>query len=288
MVTFSSIMSVKKRYVFSLNEEDLSKAVQELNEPENNNERLKRIDDLRNAYAGQNSKQKLQDNSDEFLLRFLRARKFDHNKALEMLKNYHCQQESWPEVFDKVKNPSLIEHVFDAGCLVLLNEKAVDGSAVFIGRPGKVENALFTDFAAAVTISMNQVLKEERNQIYGVTIVEDMSYLNFGMMQQVGPFVAKRFVNLLQGCLPIRVKRLNVVNESKIFDMMFAFIRPFMKEKMRNRIVNHGSNFDLLHQTIKPSALPPKYGGNGEDLDGVLSEMWKKAVFNDEHLDTFL
>ena len=282
-------MSVTNRYKCSLAEEDLHKAVVELNEPENNDERLLKIDELRNAFNTQDSDLKLVDNSDEFLLRFLRARKFDHCKALKMLNNYHSQRNNWPDVFDKVNNPHFVKHVFEAGCFVVLSGKAVDGSAVCIGRPGKVENAQFTDFAAALTISMDQVLKEERNQIYGVTIIEDMGYLSYEMMQQVGPFVGRRFVNLVQDCLPIRVKSINIVNESKIFDIVFAIVRPFMKEKIKNRMTNHGTNFELLHKSVEPSVLPPKYGGSGDKLDGLVAENWMNIVYGDnDDLDTFL
>ena len=276
-------MSVSHRYSFSLEEEDLHKAVIELNEPENNEVRLQKIDELRNAFKNENNKLDLLDNSDEFLLRFLRARKFDHKKALRMLKNYHSQQKNWPDVYDKVKNPYLVKHVFDAGCFVVLTGKAIDGSAVCIGCPGKVENAQFTDFAAALTISIDQILKEERNQIYGVTIIEDMHYLNFELVQQVGPFVGRRFVNLLQDCLPIRIKGVNIVNESKLFNFVFAIVRPFIKDKTKKQIKSHGTKFELLHKSVEPSVLPPKYGGSGE-LDWFVAENWKNIIYSDSNL----
>ena len=278
------VMSSQNRYKCALSEEDLRKAVTELNEPENNEERLKRIDELRVAFCSEDHGLKLIRDDDSFLLRFLRARKFDHNRALKMLINYHTQRQDWPDVFEKVKNPSTIKHVFEEGCFVSIG-KAKDGSSVCIGRPGKVDDALFTEFIATLTLSIEHLLEDEKTQIYGVTVIEDFSFMGMQMMQQMGPSIARRFVGWLQDAMPMRVKSVNFVNEPKLFDMLFAIIRPFMKEKLKKRLKAHGSSFNLLHEVIDPAILPPSYGGTGSTLDGEISESWKNAILGE---DTYL
>ena len=273
-----------KRYQCTLNEEDLAKAVAELHEPENNDERLRRIDQLRDAYVAQSPNLALAQTDDAFILRFLRARKFDHGRALKMLRNYHSQRNDWPEVFDKVKNPGLVRHVFDAGCFISINAKAKNGSAVCIGRPGKVENPLLTDFVATLTITVENMLEDERNQIYGVTVIEDLSYFSFEMAQQMGPSVGKRFVGWLQDAMPVRVKSVNMVNEPTLFDVVFAIVRPFMKDKMKKRMTLHGNKFDMLHKIIDPAVLPPAYGGTHSNLDEI-AHSWRDVVYGE---DTYL
>ena len=278
-------MPQSARYECSLSEVDLEKAVSELNEPESNDERLSRIDALRKSFIDECKELTLARDDDNFILRFLRARKFDHEKALKMLINYHSQRENWPEVFEKVKNPVLVKHVLDAGCFIGLNGKAKDGSFLCIGRPGKIEKAIFTDFIATLILSMECLLEDEKTQIYGVTVIEDLSHFGFELAQQMGPTLGKRFISLLQDAMPIRLKAINMVNEPTILDVILAIVRPFMKEKIKKRLKVHGTTFDKLHEIIDPSVLPSAYGGTAEPLDGEVAESWKNAILGE---DTYL
>jgi len=113
---------LSERYECNIGRRDLLTAISELNEPENNDERLQKIDNLRNAFVEENKDLKLMRNDDIFILGFLRVAKFDHNHALTMMKNYHTQLSTWPEVYEKVKNPFSVKHVFDAGCFVALRK----------------------------------------------------------------------------------------------------------------------------------------------------------------------
>ena len=99
--------------------EKAREALNRLNEPSNYDDRQLEIEKLRNLYATKGCGIKLLDDSDEFLLKFLRARLFKEDKALELLNNYHTYFKNWPEVFEKVKNPQSIKHVFEAGCSLL-------------------------------------------------------------------------------------------------------------------------------------------------------------------------
>ena len=273
--------TVNKRYECLLDEKDLAKAVSELNEPSDNDERLRRIDDLRNAFLQQNNDLTLECHDDNFILKFLRARKFNHELALKILTNYHMKRRDWPEVTDKVKSPFLIKHVFDAGCCIGLQGKARDGSGLCIARPGKVNNPLITDFVAAATLSIEHMLEDEKNQIHGITVVEDTSYVSFALVRQLGPSIGKRFISWLQDAMPVRLKAIHIVNQSKLFDVVFAILHPFLKEKMKKRLHLHGSRFEKLHETIDPSVLPTSFGGTSLDLDGNIVNSWRDAILGE-------
>ena len=269
------------RYECFLNNDDLDKAVSELNEPADNDERLQRIDNLRNAFIKQNKKTlKLIRNDDLFILRFLRARKFHQARALAMMTNYHEQYITWPEVMEKVKNPLSIKHVYNAGCYVVLREKAKDGSAVCIGRPGKVENPVFTEFIAGFVITFERLLEDERVQINGITIIEDMSFVGFELIKQIVP-VLKRSILLVEDIVPLRVKSVNFVKEPFLSGMIFGVVRSFLKEKVRNRFLLHGKNFTKLHELIDNSILPPDYGGKGKRIDELVV-WWKNNIYDQE------
>lgn len=72
---------------------------------------------------------------DAFLLRFLRARKFDYDRALQLLLNYHAGRKAWPEVFQDLK-PSTVKHVLDLGFLTVLPLPDPNGRYILCLRPG--------------------------------------------------------------------------------------------------------------------------------------------------------
>ena len=267
------------RYECNLSPKVLAKAVEELNEPEDNAERLRAIDELREAFIKANPEMKLIRDDDSFILRFLRARKFNQEKALKMITNYHIQTTSWPEVFDKVKNPSLIKNTLDAGVVLPLKGRAKDGSAIVIGRPGIGENPVVIDLYASIFMTMEKMVEDEETQIHGVTVIQDLAYYGMDYVRQTTPAISKRFIAVVQDSLPLRVKSLNVTNEPKIFDIVYAIASPFMKEKIKKRYMFHGQDFSKLYQIIDKSVLPPMFAGSGPDLD---PQEWKSELMGED------
>lgn len=273
-------MTFKNRYKCSLNNQDLKVASKELDEPESNEERLHKIDELRNLFYSRKSNEKLDDESDEYLLRFLRARKFNLDEALDQLIKYSDFERSWPEVFDKVQNPDSVKYVMKEGEFIALNKKALDGSAVCISQLGVAENVSIDTHLACVIITLNHLLKEEQNQVYGFTLIIDRSYTTFELIQTIRPFNFKRFYNCIFKFIPIRIKSVNIVCESRFFDALISLAMLFSDPKRKKLISVYGKNFDSLYRVVDPSILPPKYGGTGFDLD-VQTGNWLIALYGE-------
>ena len=273
---------VDTRYECTLGKQLLSKAIAELNEPETNEERLQKIDKLRNAFVEQNKNLRLIGKNDRSILKYLRAKKFDHDQALNMMTNYHNQLQSWPEVSRKVEDPASVKYIFNAGSFVALRQKNYDGSTICIGRPGKSRTQTFTDFVATFIISFNRLLEEEEVQINGITLIQDLNYVNYNIIKQF-PLIARRTIKLFEDSLPIRLKNLIFVRHSFFVPIIYAIMSPFMKEKLCRRIRLLGKNFEAqLHGIIDPSVLPPDYGGTGDDLDEHSAILWKNVVYGDD------
>lgn len=119
-------------YVCSLTDELVTKAREELQEkPE---WRLRDVQALRDMVRKEcpNLGTSL---DDAFLLRFLRARKFDYDRALQLLVNYHSCRRSWPEVFNNLK-PSALKDVLASGFLTVLPHTDPRGCHILCIRPG--------------------------------------------------------------------------------------------------------------------------------------------------------
>lgn len=61
--------------------------------------------------------------------------------------------------------------------------------------------------------------------------------------------------------MPLRTTALHIVNQGWAFDAAFQIFKPFLNDRMKERIFVHGSNMKSLHKHINPSHLPERYGG---------------------------
>jgi len=271
-----SFVENKNRCRGMLTASETAMAISELNEPKDDEERLRRIDNLRTAFMELNNDYILYRTDDSFLLRFLRAKKFHHGNALQMLTNYHIQRVNWPEVFYKVKDPSLVKNAFESGCCFVLKGRAKDGSIVCVSRPGKFK--CITDWLAVLVITYERLLEEELVQIYGVTSIDDMTYISFGLIYQLLAII-NRMGALFMDSMPLRLRSMNVVYESTLFHLGYTIARPLLKKKVRDRTTLHGQTFEKLHDIIDPSVLPPLYGGTGKTVEEMVA-WWKNKIYS--------
>lgn len=61
--------------------------------------------------------------------------------------------------------------------------------------------------------------------------------------------------------MPVRTSAIHIINNNWAFDMIFQIFKPFMNERMRERLYVHGSDLSSLHKYVHKSHLPTKYGG---------------------------
>uniref|UniRef100_A0A8C2SNL1 Alpha tocopherol transfer protein like n=2 Tax=Coturnix japonica TaxID=93934 RepID=A0A8C2SNL1_COTJA len=205
---------------------------------------------------------------DAFLLRFLRARKFDYDRALQLLVNYHSCRRSWPEVFNNLK-PSAIKPVLESGFVTVLPHRDPEGRHVVCIRPDRwtPSNYPITENIRAIYLTLEKLIQSEETQVNGIVILADYKGVSLSKASHFGPFVAKKVIGILQDGFPIRIKAVNIINEPRIFKGIFAIIKPFLKEKIANRFFLHGSDLNSLHQNIPPVILPEEYGGTAGKLD---------------------
>ncbi|XP_029467702.1 alpha-tocopherol transfer protein-like isoform X4 [Rhinatrema bivittatum] len=175
---------------------------------------------------------------DTFLLRFLRARKFDYDRALQLLVKYHGCRRDWPEVFNNLK-PSAIKAVLDSGFLTVLPLSDTNGQRVVCIRPGRwiPSNYPITENIRAIYLTLEKLIQSEETQVNGIVILADYNGVGLSQASHFGPFMAKKVIGILQDGFPIRIKAVNIINEPRIFKGIFAILKPFLKEKIVNRLL---------------------------------------------------
>nr|KAG5698893.1 hypothetical protein BaRGS_006787 [Batillaria attramentaria] len=166
---------------------------------------------------------------DAFLLRFLRAKKFDQERAYAQVLTFYKMQMEHPDVYENL-TPQKVRHILDAGVTGVLKDRAPDGCRVIVYRPGRWDPDKGT--------------------------IADVLANNFLTM-----------CKLIEEAFPCRFKGIHFLNEPTFFDVVFTIIKQFMKEKMLKRLNVYGnikedpSKMKKLHEVFPPDMLPEDYGG---------------------------
>ena len=211
---------------------------------------------------------------DTFLLRFLRARRFDYDGAFQLICDYYNLYANNQELFVPIEK---LKCLFDFNVMTIANGRSIRDETVFLLRLGKWNPRKFSfdDIIAASIMSMEMIIKDDVTQINGVVCAIDMAGFGWHQLRKFGPSQAKKVIHILDKCLPVRIKTIYVVNESTLADIGFAIMRPFMSEELHDKIIFCGSNFNTLHQNIAPEILPSEFGGH---FSKICSQDWYKQL----------
>lgn len=203
------------------------------------------------------------DTSDAFLIRFLRAKKFDYEASFKMLQRYLGIRAKSPGNFEKCL-PSRAEKILDSGLQTVLPHRDALARRVLIFRAGAWDTTLLSpqDIFAVNFMCLEVVGREPKTQIAGLVALVDMSGFGWDHVMKLSVDYIKDVVAMVQNSFPIRFREIHIVNESYLFDVVFALVKPFLTEKIRDRIRFHGSDHESLHRYLPRSILPEEYGGD--------------------------
>lgn len=56
--------------------------------------------------------------------------------------------------------------------------------------------------------------------------------------------------------MPIKVQAAHIINNGWVFDTAYQLFKPFISDKMREKIFVHGTDLESLHKYIDPARLP--------------------------------
>uniref|UniRef100_A0A663E9I4 Alpha tocopherol transfer protein n=1 Tax=Aquila chrysaetos chrysaetos TaxID=223781 RepID=A0A663E9I4_AQUCH len=240
--------------------------------------------------------------ADSFLVRFLRARDFHLELAWRLLKNYQKWRIECPEISADLQ-PSSILGLLHAGYHGVLRSRDPHGSKVLIYRIGQWDPKLFTayDVFRVSLITSELIVKEIETQRNGVKAIFDLQGWRFAHAFQISPAVAKKIAGVLtnknsscsydpgpdltrtglvtvfqwisEDSFPLKVRGIHLINEPLFFHPVLALIKPFLTEKIKDRVYMHGNNYvQSLTEHFPISILPQEYGGEEVSMEELAKE----------------
>ncbi|XP_035861487.1 alpha-tocopherol transfer protein isoform X2 [Sander lucioperca] len=223
--------------------------------------------------------------SDQFLLKFLRARDVDVDLSLKLLLNYQRWRRESPEI-STCLSPSSVLGLLNTTYHTVLPQRDRTGSRVLIYRIGQWIPKDWSAFQVfRVSLMTSEIISmETETQRQGLKAIFDLQGWSLGHALQINTSLARKISSVLSDSFPLKVRGIHLVNEPMFFRPVFAMIRPFLPDKIRQRIHMHGADFhDTLRDFFSPSILPPEYGGEGPGIERACQD-WTNQLLQSETL----
>ncbi|KAG7281852.1 hypothetical protein CRUP_031101, partial [Coryphaenoides rupestris] len=230
----------------------VQKAKDELNETEE--KRVATLKELRGimkekAEGGDDLNKAVQDTfgekPDGLLVRFIRARKYDVNRAFELMKGYVRFRRDYPELFENL-TPEAVRSTIEAGYPGILPSRDKYGRVVLLFN---IEN---WDY--------EEITFDEETQINGFCIIENFKGFTMQQASGIKPTELKKMVDMLQA--------VHFIHQPWYFTTTYNVVKPLMKGKLLERVFVHGDELDNYYKEFDADILPSEFDGKGSKYDG--------------------
>ncbi|XP_003691963.3 alpha-tocopherol transfer protein isoform X1 [Apis florea] len=204
---------------------------------------------------------------DDFLIRFLRTRNFNVNRAHRLIVNYCNFKEEHPEIHQDIR-PLEMKYIGDDDVVSVPPYRTQCGRRIMIYRLGNWDPRKYSveEIFKATIIILELGVLEPRAQILGGTVIFDLEGITMAHAWTITPQVANMVIALMVSAFPMKTHAIHILNQSWVFDVMFSVFKPLLDPRMQKKIFFHGGNMDSLHKHISPFHLPKRYGGIRDEL----------------------
>lgn len=216
---------------------------------------------------------------DIWLIRFLRPTKFYPESARDLIKRYYAFKVKHANMYNNL-TPSGERNIFQQNILTVQPNRDQLGRRILIielGKKWKTDKVCLDEVFKGCVLFLEAAMLEPETQVCGAVVIFDMDGLSLSQTTKFTPSFAGRIVDWLQDSVPLRIKNIHIVNQPYIFKMVFALFKPFLREKLRSRIIFHGTDRKSLQQHMDPSCLPECYGGT-LDLPRIDGAQWLELL----------
>lgn len=217
--------------------------------------------------------------NDAYLVKFLRPCKYYPKSACELIKRYYGFKQKHAEIYEGL-TPSKESNIFQQNILTVQPNKDQLGRRILIielGKKWKHKQCSLDEVFKGCVLFLEAAMLEPMTQVAGAIVIFDMDGLTLQQTWQFTPAFAKRIVDWLQDSIPVRLKNIHIVNEPFIFNLVFNLFKPFLKDKLRSRIIFHGTDRKSLHQYINPECLAECYDGTLA-LPRITGSQWHQLL----------
>ncbi|KAM8842263.1 SEC14-like protein 1 isoform X2 [Synchiropus splendidus] len=249
---------------------------------------------------------------DEHILRFLRARDFNMDKAREIL----CQSLTWRKqhqvdyLLETWTSPQVLQDFYTGGW----HHHDKDGRPLYVLRLGQMDTkglvrALGEESLLRHVLSINEEgLRrcEENTKVFGRpiscwTCLVDLEGLNMRHLWRPGVKALLRIIEVVEANYPETLGRLLILRAPRVFPVLWTLVSPFIDENTRKKFLIYAGNdyqgpgglLDYIDKEIIPDFLggecmcevpegglvPKSMYRTAEELENEDVRLWTETIY---------
>lgn len=218
--------------------------------------------------------------TDEYVTRFLYARKYRTEQAAALIVAYQNQVAHRQDIFGNLtaRDPAL-QRALRAGIPGVLPARDRKGRCVLVILASQWDPIAVPALAVqrAIFLVLEILIQDPRNQHCGFVAVVDWGGFSLRQGGALGAAALRNLISALRGRFPARFKAIHFLSSPLCVQATLALVKPFLDEKTRNKIFLHGNNLTTLHEHLPTDILPAELGGTGPAFNPGL---WAEPVIH--------
>ncbi|XP_029033102.1 clavesin-2-like [Osmia bicornis bicornis] len=218
--------------------------------------------------------------TDEYITRFLLARKYRTEQAAALIAAYQAQVAHRQDIFGNLtaRDPAL-QRALRAGIPGVLPARDKKGRCVlvFLASQWDPISVPALSVQRAIFLVLEILIQDPRNQQSGFVAVVDWGGFSLRQGGALGAAALRNLIAALRGRFPARFKAVHFLSAPLYVQATLALVKPFLDEKTRNKIYLHGNNLSTLHEHLPTDILPAELGGTGPAFNPGL---WAEPVIH--------
>ena len=222
---------------------------------------------------------------DNYLQKFLDARDNKPFDAFELLQNYVRMRKSHPEAF--ITATKAMKEVIPP-LFFVTNDTTPTGQRIVYGKPSNWDftRDSLSDAAAQLLPFLEYEVDQPNSpgRTNGYAMILDMREWNLFHTAFVRASSMRTIIEMTERALPVRIRTVHVVYETRLSDALLPLSRPFMSNELRESFVYHGTDMSTLYAAIPARYLPTVIGGEKalpqfseqqlKEVDARLKQIW--------------
>lgn len=117
----------------------------------------------------------------------------------------------------------------------------------------------------------------------------DCEGFSFKHIRNIGIEQVKCMTSFMSGSFPLWVRRIHIVNNPRVFSLLYNMMKPFLDDRVRDNMVFHGYDYTAVQKEVPTFLLPNSMGGPGElDNEACVRVVMERTKHYEEILEKTL
>ncbi|XP_053953243.1 alpha-tocopherol transfer protein-like [Anastrepha ludens] len=215
---------------------------------------------------------------EQFLLRFLRCKKYSVPMAQQTLLKYLNVRRTFPHMSTQLDflEPKLND-IINSGYIFVSPKRDKNGRRVVIINAKGFNPKIYSssDQARAHFLTYECLMEDQATQICGLIHVGDFAGVTTSHVTNWNPTEFARVFKWSEQSLPLRHKEIHLVNVPATLKWLIDFVKGHVSSKIRNRLALYTHDKELAKH-VDPACLPQELGGQ-MPLKAMV-ELWKDEL----------